>query len=333
MKGLFLHLGLLALAAVLAIAIWTREEPKASDEKATIQIWGGTADAIESVRLEGEKTKVELTTKKDALGRYYVGKVKKEQPAPAHPPMGSAAPPPPAPPRESRFVGVKAAGELVDRLAPLMAVRSLGRVDPKREGEFGLDHPDATIKVKVGGVEQVLKLGDRTPGGGERYAKYLRSGEIFAIPSDLGQSLEFADSRLMERSLHGFEASEITKATLTRRGKSRTVVKVADKQDAWADAKTPDKPDETVVNFMTKLDRLRPLEHVEKPDKAPGPDDALIRVEYFEGSKPSGFLEIYKIPGDTEELYLGRTEYVRWYVKLIASTAEQVDRDADALFK
>lgn len=338
MKDLFVHVGALAVSAALAAVIWTRDEAASSSNKKNepeIEVWGGVAASLDSIIFEGEKTKVRIETKQDDRGRWYVGRVEKaaaeEDPHGAHPPADPPSEPGKA--KTTSFVGVKAAGELADKLAPFRALRALGRVPDARAAEFGLDKPDATLKVKVGGKEHVLKLGERTPGGAERYARYLASGEIFVIPNDALQTLEFADSRLMERELHGFEATEPTRLELSRKGKKRELTRVPEKQEAWADLSSPTKPDETAVNWLTKLGRLRPLEYVEKPEKTPGPESAIVRVTYKKGTSELGFLELYKVEGGEEPTYLGRSEYGRWYFKVLSHTAEQLDRDADALFK
>src|SRR6185369_14304006 len=139
--------------------------------------------------------------KKDALGRWYVGTVDKDEPAnvPA-PPHGSAggAPvsesPPPAKHVTSRFVGVKAADDFVKTLAPLRALRAVGKIE-------------GTRKLNVGGKPQSLLIGGATPGGTERYAK-AASGDVFAISGDIVQNLLYADSRLVERDLQPFKPEE-----------------------------------------------------------------------------------------------------------------------------
>jgi hypothetical protein len=337
MKALLVHVGALVVSGALAAVVWTRDEAAANkNEPERVEVWGGTGASVQSVSYEADRTSVSLAAQNDERGRWYVGKVDKvaqDPHADSEHPAVDAPPPDPAKRKLTSFVGVKEAGELADKLAPFHALRALGRVPDGRLAEFGLDKPDATLKVKAGGKEHVLKLGEKTPGGAERYAKYAASGEIFVVPNDVIQTLEFADSRLMERELHGFEPAEPDRLELTRKGKKRELLRMPEKQDAWADPGSPGKPDETAVNWLTKLGRVRPIEYLEKPDKVPGPEGLLARVVYKKGARELGFVELYKVEGGEEPTYLGRSEYGRWYFKVLSHTAEQLDRDADALFK
>ncbi|HEX2672470.1 MAG TPA: hypothetical protein VHM25_16425, partial [Polyangiaceae bacterium] len=99
------------------------------------------------------------------------------------------------------------------------------------------------------------------------------------------------------------------------------------------DSATPTKLDETAGNWMAKLGRLHVQDWVEKPSATPGPESLVVRVDYFAGSKPLGSLELYKLPADKGNEYLAKTEYGRWFARVITSAAEQVDQDSTSLVK
>jgi len=340
MKGLFVHFGLLAVSGAMALSVWLRDEETDAPKAQEVEVWGGRAEGVEAVSYESASRKVKLEPKKDALGPWYVARFEKtEETPPGHPPIdGAPAPANTAAPVTKRtsetFVAVKEADELVQKLAPLMAVRSVGKAEASKLADFGLDKPEGTLKVKIAGKEHVLTIGGQTPGGAERYAKYGTSGEIFAISNELTQGLSYADTRLMERDMHGFELDDVKRIKLSRAGKTREIVRVPGKQDAWADAATPDKPDETAGNWLQKVERVRVTEYVEKMPAPPKPEELIVRLEYFDGSKNLGSLELYKAPGGEKgSEYLARSEHLRWYAKVVNSAAEQVDRDVAALFK
>ncbi|MGC4088599.1 MAG: DUF4340 domain-containing protein [Polyangiaceae bacterium] len=330
MKSIVTHVGLLLLASASAFTIWTREEKPEQDKADTVEVWSGTPDGVEAVSFEGKQRSVKIQPKKDAIGRWYVVSMDKEINAPAPKAVPDAGAPPPAPPPKhelSTFLSMKAGDELMKKLANLKALRSLGKLDAGKLVDYGLDKPEGTLKLKLGGKEQVLTIGAQTPGGSERYAKYAASGEIFAIEGDLIQSLSFADSRLTERELHSFQSDEVKRVRVAKAEKARELARVAEKKDAWADAATPSKPDESLVNWMTKVERLRATEFVEKPSQPLPANQAVVKLEYFSGNKSLGFLEVYKVTGEKGPEYLARTEFTRWYVKLVASSAEQVETD------
>jgi len=336
LKGQILHLGALGVASVLALGVWTRDDDaKVSSQSTQVEVWGGEPDTVTALSYESSTRKVRLEPKKDALGRWYVGTVDKDDPATPPGPHGAGgAPAEPAPTKHTttRFVGVKAADDLLKSLAPLRALRAVGKVEGSRAEEFGLDKPEGTLKLTVGGKPQSLVIGGSTPGGSERYAK-SQNGDVFAISGDIVQGLMFADSRLPERDLQAFKPEEATRVKVSKAGKSRDLSRVPGKNEGWADSATPTKLDETAGNWMSKLGRLHVQDWVEKPSASPGPESLVVRVDYFAGSKPLGSLELYKLPAEKGNEYLAKTEYGRWFARVISSSAEQIDQDSTSLVK
>src|SRR6187549_2890305 len=82
LKGQVVHLGLLGVSAVLAFGVWTRDEDAQLSSKPTqVEVWGGEPDAVTSLSFESNTRKLRIEPKKDALGRWYVGTVDKDEPA------------------------------------------------------------------------------------------------------------------------------------------------------------------------------------------------------------------------------------------------------------
>jgi hypothetical protein len=332
MKGLLVHAALLGVAGALSLAVWSRDESVVqSVNSERVEVWGGSPDSVSRLEFDSPKLKFSLDAQKDESGRFFVVSLDKEEAK--LPPSPDAGAPEPAKRVSSRFVAVKAAGELVEKLAPLSAVRRIGPYQPARAEEFGLDKPDGTLKVKLGGAEQALVIGAATPGGQERYARHVASNTIYAVASDLAQSLIGAESRLLERDFHGFTDTEVTRIRVTRAGKSREFVPVPEKKGSFADAATPKQVDQTAGNWLGKVERLRVSEYVEKPAQVPAAESAVARVEYFGGAKPLGYLELFAVPGEKGNDYLARSENTRWYVKVTTSLGEQVDQDLASLLK
>lgn len=341
MRPLILHGAALIVSAGLAYSVWNKDDPTPEKEQSMVDVWGGSQASFSKLSFEGKTRKVRLESRKDSLGFYYVAAVDKEETAdphaaiPGHGDNGPLKPPEGKEPKQqtSRFVSVRAGETLVKALTPLKALRAVGKVEPARNEEFGLDKPEGTLKVTIDGKEHTLLIGGTTPGGSERYARYQNNGEVFAISGDIAQSLMFGDSRLPERDLHGFKLEEIAKVRVQKGPKSRELVRVKEKNEGWADVSTPGKQDETAGNWMSKLGRLRGSDFVEKPATPLKPEDALVRVEYFDGSKSVGFVELYKQAGEKGNDYLARTEWARWYVKVPATTAEQLEQDVASVLK
>jgi Domain of unknown function (DUF4340) len=335
LKGQILHLGLLGVSSLLALSVWTRDDDQQLALKPSeVEIWPGSPDSVTALSFESPTRKVRIEPKKDALGRWYVGTVDKDEPAFVSSPHGAAGGAPPSAPTHTsvRFVAIKAADDLVKSLAPLHALRAVGKVEGSRAEEFGLDKPDGTLRLTVGGKPQSLTIGGATPGGSERYAK-SGTGDVYAISGDIVQNLLFAESRLPERDLQPFKPEEATRVRVSKAGKSRDLSRVPEKNEGWADSATPTKLDETAGNWMTKLGRLHVQDWLEKSTAPIGPDNTVVRVDYFAGSKALGSLELYRVPGEKGNEYLARSEYGRWLARIITSTAEQVDQDSASLVK
>lgn len=338
MKSLGVHALVLAVASGLALSVWLRDEKAdvaASEKGERVTVWAGSAESVERVRFEAPNRKVVIDAKKDGTGRYYEISVDKEESA-RSPHAGAdagTAPEPVTKKTSQRFIGVKAATEIVEKVAPLLAVRALGKYDPKQAEEFGFDKPEGTLSVKLSGGEQSLLVGGTTPGGQERYSKHAASGQLYAVPSDLVQSMLGAETRLIERDLHAFLDADVTRLRITKGDKSRELVAVAEKKGAFADAATPTKSDDTVGNWLAKVGRLRVMEYVEKPVTPPAPESAVVRIEYFGKKATLGFLEIYKIPGEKGSDFFIRSEQTRWLVKVLGSVGEQVEQDLSSILK
>lgn len=375
-KGLLLHGGLLVLAAVLALVVWTKSDKPVAEARDQVKVWTGAPDQVQRIAYHGDDRSVTLVAHKDSHGRWFVATVDRTYKTPkpleteSHADAGAAGDAGPAskPGRKSakaskaskksdagaakpkapkkpemvthhettRFVSVEAADKLVKSLAPLMAYRSIGKVDKAREPDFGLDKPSGTLVVTIGSKHHTLVFGGTTPGGGDRYVREKETGLVYAIPGEIDRDMMYAESRLIEHDLHGFKPNEVKRIHVVRGKGHRDLVRMPDKRDAWADAASPTKLDETAGNWIDKLGQLRVMSYEKKPAAPPSPADLVAEVDYFGSSHEKlGHLELYKVPSKkgTKPDYLARTEYTRWYVKVLHSSAEQVDQDLGSILK
>jgi|SRR6187399_2600040 len=336
-KSVGVHLVLTLVASVSAFSLWSKEEEpdKAASSSAEVHVWAGTPDQLEAIAFEGKELKVKLEPKKDELGRWFVVQLNQVKKA-ARPPTNPHAPPAEAEPEakgewvKSSFVSVKEGTILAEALAPLMALRAIGRIDKERAEEFGFDKPEGTLTVKLAGVEHKLTVGGLTPGGGDHYVRLAGSNEAYAVPgAALGGLLE-AGSRLLESNLHSFDAADVRRVKVTQGAKSRELMRVEGKPNGWASVQSPLEEDETASNWMTKVDRLRVSEYLGQEPPA-GQDALVVRIEYFDAKKALGFTELLKTaaePGaESKDKYVVRTETTRWYGEVLASRAEQVEQD------
>jgi hypothetical protein len=334
-RSFFVHLGLLVLAGASAAYVWTREEQPKALVQAEATIWSGNAKDVQKVVFEGKTKKVVLEAKEDKTGAYYVGTLEREATPPSpHGPDAKAAPPPSAGRTKTEFVAVGTAQKLVEALAPLKALRAIGRIPEERVEEFGLKDPEGTLSVTIGGTERKLVLGGTTPGGGDRYVRDPASGEGYVIDGEAVRDLDTAETRLVERELHEWKEAEVTAATVSSGGKTRQLVRGGpDGKRFWADPAAADQRDETAGNWMTKVDRLKPTDYV-----LTGPEGKqdILRIEYAAGSRPLGWIELARVPAadpNAKPDYLVRTERTRFFAKVPAASAEQIEQDLGSIVK
>jgi hypothetical protein len=331
-NGVLVHAAVLVIAAGVATFLWTREKEGGKPLVAgDVTVWPGRSEDVHHITYESKTRKVDLETKQDSAGRYLEGTVEKESGPPKH--AADAGPPakPPPPKTIVTLVSVTEGQKVLDALAPLKALRDVGKLGDDRLGEFGLTTPEATLTVDVGGTSRKLLVGSSAGASGDRYVKDPASGEVYAVKGDLLKDLDSADSRMLEHELHEWKDAEIKTATLTAGAKKRSLVRGGEGgKHFWADASTPDAQDETISNWITKLERLRPTEFVAT---APGKREVVLRVDYAAG-RALGFLELAKAPGDKGKAdYFVTTERTRLPAKVTATTAEQVEQDLGGVLK
>jgi hypothetical protein len=339
-RGLWLHVGLFVLACLLGLRAWTAED-EPNKKPVAAELWSGRVSDLSRIEYRTDKKVVTLEPKEDESGRYFIGTIEtvgeKAKPAAAAD-AGAPMPdhhPPHAVPESSepkRFISLTKGAELADSLATLKASRVLGKIAPERIPDFGFDKTDqGELKVVVAGKEHVLQLGEKTPGGSDRYVRNTGTGEAYVIPGSIANDLTAADNRLIERDFHSFGEEKVGKVVIKTATGSREVVRHAVEKDFWARPESPDTKDETVSNWMTKVDRLRVTTYVEALDPAPKPEDQVVTVEYWsDKGRKLGFLEIVRRPGkepkDKPE-YVAKSERTRWHATVLRSTAEQIEQD------
>jgi hypothetical protein len=287
---------------------------------------------------EAQKRKTTIEPKSDAQGRYFLGKY--EQTLEPHESISRPDHTPPytnessaAEHLSTQFVSTRAASKLTQDLAPLKALRALGPVPRGRLAEFGLEASKAKVIVKFRNGERTLELGDVTPGGANRYAREPQKREVYVLSGDLIGDLEAADVRLPDRELHSWSEHEPTRARISAAGKQRTLVRGGEETNRfWADAASASQKDETSMNWLTKIDRLRVASYDATPPKGRVP---VVRIEYAGmRGESAGFFELWKGPGPENTLgYWVVTEATRLTAMVLQSQGEEIERDLRSILK
>jgi hypothetical protein len=332
-RGAAVQGGLAALGLVAAWATWQREPERAPGE--VIIVDAGKSD-VQSVRFEDNTTAdkpkwVELGMRKDADGPVVWMQLSPSDKVPA---------------REVR--GNDGAVKLFERFGPLRATRALGVLAADKLKELGLETPKKKLMVTARGGKRTFLIGQSAFNVSEPYLMDEGDKRVYVLGGGLISDLESAGVRLVDRTLHGFKPNEYDALTITAGGKSREVVQIGREQPVTAklaSKKTPTKTDEMVKNWHDKLWRTYVTDVLGKDEKPTGGAPApALKVEYFEGGKSRGFIEIGKVaappppaplnttppPAPPAAEIFARSEHTAGWVKLPAS-ADDVLKEADKI--
>ena len=350
-KAAALQGGLAALGLITAHLTWQREPERAPGEATVID--AGKND-IGRIHFEDEQSSIDLERRKtDGEPGVWLHLVEKPvtKPTPpadpkkttsdATPPPPPAPPTPPAnPPRDLR--GSEVAAKLVDQFAPLRSPRAFGILDAAKLKELGFENSKRKLTVVARGDTHEYTIGQALGGGGgtgEAFLRDSRDGRVYLMPHGVLGDFT-ASTRLVDRKMHAFEPTEFDRIVLTMGGKSRELAQTHRETPQLAQLsspKTPDKPDQMAKNWHDLLWRSFPMEVLGK-DEAPkeGAPAPVARVEYFDGKKLMGFIELAKAPEKTPQqtdpagnrtTMFARTEHTAGWVKLHVNGSVTTDAE------
>jgi hypothetical protein len=268
-------------------------------------------------------------------------------PAPGTPPAGAAPPPSPHEIKETTtvksFRGSEQADKLLESFAPLMAERSLGKVDDAKAKELGLTESKKSLTVTAKGLTAPFTIGTTSYGAGDVYVRDDK-GQVFLLSSRFASDFEYAESRLMERRLHRFERPDITGVEIQVGQKKKSLVQQK-RQDPvnyfWAEQATPEKRDDTLRNWMDKILRVAISDYVAKGEEPQGPAMSqapgagtpqygeVMTIRFLDGKKEVGKAVFSRYPKGTQTEYYASTETTIGLVKLLPATIESALQDAE----
>ncbi|MGF1468966.1 MAG: hypothetical protein ACFCGT_22805 [Sandaracinaceae bacterium] len=233
------------------------------------------------------------------------------------------------------FVGSEEGLAYLEQLAPLRAHRSLGELSEEQLEEVELIGGSSQLAVRCGGRTATFDLGGRAFGSGDRYLRSTDGGPVFLVDAERLAGLEAPAIRLMQRSLHTFEPTEVASLRVQADGAERALVqrnRLDPQRAAWVDEADPDRRNELYGNWLVSVGRLRVMTYLprdtapEDHEQATGPQEEILRLEYRgEGGNELGFLELVRVPeSETSMLYYARTEATKSWVQVPTSAAEEV---------
>lgn len=325
----------LAAALVGAYLTWTDESEEPKDDEAVAMFTASEAD-LQRLSWKSDELSVTLERKTDARGTYLwaelveTPKDKPKDPAhdtdhPEHAPEVDPEAAKPGETKRSRFVANTQGDDLWKSFAPLMALRELPGATDK--ATFGLDAPTATVEVVRGSGPLSLVVGGETYGSKDRYVE--SGGKVYLVDDATLRPLQYAATRLVERSLFPLAEKDVEKVSVTR-GDGTTLAWVQKNADDsakafWARADAPDTADEAGGTWVGKVFRLKLREYVDESTlTAPLEPVATYTVE---GDGEAWKVELLTSGGQ----WYARADFNRGLVSLTESLARNVVDDIDQL--
>jgi hypothetical protein len=342
-RQVLLQAGLAAAALVLAYLTWQRGPELAQDEAFALDI---AKNDLVSVRFDDQekKTWVELSRASDDNGAFVsVNLGPQDKPAKPKPPTppGTKAPEQPVEKTPARRVrGNETAERLLASFTPLRADRSLGILDAAKLKELGLDAAKKRITLTLSTGKRTFTIVPAPPGGTLPYLRDEASKQVYVVARSFLFDFQSAASVLVERKTHGFRLEDIDHIHVTLGSLQRDfIVTRSEGTVKLAAASTPDKPEQAVKTWHSKLFGLWPTEILGAGEvPAEGAPQVALRIDYSARGRRLGFIELGKVAAiasttnGAQDVLYARSEHTLGWVKLGNDTKTLLG-DAQSLFK
>ncbi|HEX8820911.1 MAG TPA: hypothetical protein VF794_13370 [Archangium sp.] len=290
-RGVVLQ-GVLAVAGLAAaFFVWQREPAGAPGEMVVVD---ASLQSLERVRYEDPAGRVELFREGSEDGALWLR-------------VGTRV-----------LRANETAKTLFARFAPLRATRTLGVLDAETLAEVGLKDSPRKLVVTLSTGEHAFSLASPSIAWGSPYLRRETDGGVFLVGPWLLPDLENAAHRLVDPTLHAFEAGAYDTLTVTQGGHARTflVRQRARRPAELLPQDAPDSPDEMARKWHERvwLLAVTPTGLLGRDEEPPGGTPReVFRVEYRHGDKGLGFLTVAR--GTGGESY-ARTEHTAGWVRL-----------------
>ncbi|HMJ10352.1 MAG TPA: DUF4340 domain-containing protein [Polyangiaceae bacterium] len=338
MRELGVHVFLLAASIAAALSAWTGQKGTSDLDRGDLFVWKGQPEDIVRIVYEGANYKTTIEPKHDAVGSYFSGKYEKSV-APGEqvttpdnlPAFVNQGDKPLV--MSQTFIATKAGSKLIKDLAPLKALRAIGRISKDQRAEFGLDAPKTSAIVTFRNLgARRLQFGAETLGEKNQYVLDEQTEQAYVLLGDLARDISQAHERLPERDLHAWLDMQPTSARIKGRGRTRNLVRGGPQGSTfWADSASASKKDATATNWMAKIDELRVVAHDPTPQKD---RSQVLRIEYARSGEQQGFLELWKGPAvENRSHYWVRTEQTRMLARVFVEQGEQIEQDVNSVLR
>ena len=190
--------------------------------------------------------------------------------------------------------------DMLEALASLKALRTLGKVEQDRLEEYELHEQKDIVTVAFKSGTHTLIIGGRVYKGSNRYAMTPNDERAFTIAGTTLQPLYSGEHGVKLQKVHAYKPEDVSKIAIKVAEQTRELVRTEVKdakgtRQSWALADSPDKADQTMKLFVEQIDKLRPSQYERELDAAKL--TTLTTLTYFDKSgKQLGRFELFKLP-------------------------------------
>ncbi|MCK6551258.1 DUF4340 domain-containing protein [Myxococcota bacterium] len=320
MNEIKIHGALLVLLLGAAWYSWTREEPAAGATSDKVTIVDGNPGQLEGVTFYAKTATVTVTRKKAEKGpEYHWFTVEQSG-------------------RKKTFVGNDKVEKMLEGFAPLKGLRSLGRLEGTELAETKLDKPERKLVLAFKSGPRALDVGGRTNGARDHYVRIQGQSEVFLVGSAVLGDLELPEGRFMQRKLRNEPLTEVGKVQVAANGKTKVIVQQnagAANEAFWAAEAKPDEKNETLGNWVDKLDKLTAVDYGSEESKLPTEAEGtpILEATWYGdgGDEVLSTISLWKAGDAAKPDYYARSTATRLPVKLSRLAAEQLEKDLETV--
>ena len=314
---------------------WTTEPPV--DMKGQVVLLQGEADDISKVLWASDTSEATISRKQDDRGDYYWVDYTRwtEKVIPAEPGQGDTGDAPePKTERTAKHSVFKAANKVDDvfaSMSPFPALRKLEISSDEKLEQMGLTEPKASLEIHRDGRVQQLEVGGEAYGTRDRYVRHGETGEIYLVSKDLLKPLEYARTRLPDRTLLGVEHSDIISAKVSMDEETlllRHVHRDDPEKAQWVTDIDPDTPAEQATTWLHKALALKGTRFADPKEPPTGLEDRFqLEVVSSEGQTTS--LKVMQVGSEGD--WYAQSEHTRGMLKLVRSAARSLADDVSGV--
>ena len=319
MRSVLIYSTILALSLGGAWFRWTKTpDPTTGEEVIILQ---GASDDIEKLVWESEDETSILTVQEDSHGSYIWVEYTDNRPQ-----TNTENPEPIV----KNFKAGDKAEDLLDKLSPLVGLRSFPGLTADQESRFGLDEPTATVTVTRRGRTQKLIIGGETYGTKDWYVRVEDTQKVFLLDDLKLKSLKFARNQLVDRNLWSIEDEKMTEMTLTIEDQSSTFSHQnwQDPQNAsWNYAEAPTADNAQLTTWINKFLKVKGNRFAE-PDFDATALTAQFQVQITDASETTEKIAFFK---DSNDDWWASSEFTRGHLKVIQQSIEPLFTDIESV--